>query len=345
MPRKRLKESRPAAGRADATKTGPEGPVRMMMDVTGLCAMWTGHSAADPERYLKILMLSGMNEDVKHRPVLTFNMRHFVSLSGAKKAVTRMLEVIQLPDGEQMGSWELESKIAAVKHQPAAVPGKVKLLGGHRSGAVSPSDPTEEFGLQWIPSVARATGESDVRIREHYLGNNPRRPSEEGGGTPDDRVLARFDVPQGFVYSSARVNELREPDIWKFMDEHGVTATQFIAETARCEVRHLPADTIQIDAFPFGRPAEVETLILRAWDDAIRMTLTNLPPVDRLRPGDFPHFEAYYGLLSRTPERTPIPVLTDESPAPPPPAGEDGPGSRVGTRGVRPIMCSPCCYP
>lgn len=316
-------------------------PVRLMMDVTGLCALWTGHTRADQERSLKILMLRGM-ESAVHRPVLTFNMRHFVSLS-AKERLTRKLEVVQLPDGEQIGSWELENKIVSLNRLPEAVPGKVNLLGDHLSGGVAPADPADELGIRWIPSVARAAGEKEVRVRERYLGNNPRG-SSEGGGTPDERVLARFDMAQGYVYASARVNELREPDIWKFMDDQGVTMTQFIAETARCEVRRLPPGGIQIAAFPFGKPAEVETLTLKPWDDAIRMTLTNLPPVDQLRPGDFPHFKAYYDLLRTAPPRTPVPVRTEESPLPPPP-GEDGPGSHVSPRGVRPIMCSPCCFP
>lgn len=345
-----------AQGRRMDEAAGSQGRTRVTMDITGLCGIWTGDVARGAGKELKVLMLKGM-DDVRHRPVLTFNMRSFGSLAG-HQAAPRPLEVVQLPSGEQIGSWELEGKVVKLGFQREATPGKVVLLGEKRPPSEHPRTPAEELGLHWMPSVGRACGREDARVHKRYLGVHPGKDGGGNGGTSDDKVIARFDLPQGFVYASASVNQLRDPDVWEFTCASGVVMRQFIAETIRCEISALPSSTVEIVAHPYGEPENKESLILKSWDEAIRMTLTNLPSVAAPSPDDFRHFMAYYDILDPVPDadsrskprkvspapRPSGPLVDDPSLSPgavPPDEGDEN----VTALGVRPVMCSPGGYP
>lgn len=310
---------------------------RVSIDFTGLCVFATKNV---PER-LSVLLGADPSGMMRHKPILSFNVRNLATYSGGT-----VDQVIQLPDGTQVASWHLDNCLVRVDAGKQAYPGKVVLCGGGAPRSRCPADPVSEMDLCWVPSLKRVSGHGDVDPA--FLGDHP---VAHPGKSP---LAGRIDFDCGYLFANAQVNRRSPSAFWTFDGGSGETVKQYLADTVRLEMQIPPDQALAFQVTPFagGKP---QTLELRPWNGAIEMSITNLPdmlpsPADPMT--TMPHFALYYNLLKPVPKNKPVPSTSPAStcePAPPSPAGAKGAKAlgivTVGAQGVQPVKCTPGITP
>lgn len=305
----------------------------LTIDFAGLCVFVTKNA---PEK-LSVILAADPTGTMRHRPILSFNVRNLSKLSAGS-----VDQVIQLPNGDQIASWHLDKKIVRLVGTRGADPGKVVLCTRGAPTTRCPQDPASEMDLCWVPSLKRVSGHGD--INSVYLTDNPVHPSGETA------LAARVDIESGYLYANAEVNRQTPAEAWTFDDGSGSAVTQYLADTVRLEVRDISAAPIVIEVSEFGDGSK-ETLELVPWNHMIELAITNLPDAshhDAHDPTRMPHFAFYYELLDPVPQRKPIPTRPSNATCRQTPGTEDmetvSPGD-MGVLGVQPVRCTPTTVP
>lgn len=319
---------------------------RVSVDFNGLCVF----AAERAPQSLSVLLASYADKMMRHRPILTFNVRNYVSFS--KGTVD---QIIQLPNGDQIASWHLDRRIVKFRTIDGARPSQVVLLRQNHLPSRCPQDPVSEMDLCWVPSLKRIAGVD--RVNPALLGGKPPCGTKSG-------VAARIDFEAGNLFANAAVNRLSSSDFWTFSPAQGGTVEQYLADTVRLEVESLPDAKLVIEAYKYGsdrKPAE--TLVLKPWKESIEIAISNLPDVlthpDHAGEEAMDHFAAYYKLLKSRPQYEPIPTTTPASHCRALSAGHAMAagaknarsvpaahrGSPVHAMGVYPVRCTPGIVP
>ncbi len=304
---------------------------RVTVDFTGLCVFVTKNV---PER-LSVILAADPKGGMRHRPILSFNVRNAGAFSAAS-----VDQVIQLPDGSQIASWRLDKRIVRLKGGRGAHPGKIVLCGGGAPKARCPQDPVSEMDLSWVPSLKRVCGEG--KVDPVYLSDNP--VPHHGKSA----LAARVDLDCGYLYANAEVNRQAPAEFWTFSDGTGPGVAQYLADTVRLEMIASPDVPVVVEVSRFGG-GSTETLELHPWNDRIEMAITNLPNAMPSHGGhatSMPHFGIYYELLDPAPQHKPIPSRLEGSTCREQPATA-APMSvvEVGIQGVHPVKCTPGMVP
>jgi hypothetical protein len=303
---------------------------RITVDFTGLCLFATKNV---PER-LSVLLAADPSGAMRHRPILSFDVRNLETFSGGS-----VDQVIQMPDGTQVASWNLDKHFVTVEAGKSAQPNKVVLCGGAEPKSRCPQNPVSEMDLSWVPSLKRVSGKGDVNPL--YLSDNPApHPGKSA-------LAARLDFDCGYLYSNAAVNRLSPAMCWTFDAGAGQKIEQFLADTVRLEMQADADEMLRVQATPFHGHA-TETLELKPWNDRIELSITNLPnmlPMPGMSMSTMPHFALYYELLKPAPSHRPTPTMSEGSMC-----GSMGPMKHASkaiaqhaslSRGIRPVKCTP----
>jgi hypothetical protein len=305
------------------------------IDFTGLCVF----STKQPKR-VSALLVADTVKHMRHRPLLSFNVRNHKMYTGGA-----MSEVIQLPDGRQIASWDLEGRIVTLKTAGNASPKELVPCGGGVPKTRMPQDPRAEMDLCWVPSLKRITGVGD--IDSLYFSPNP------VPGSGESALAARVDLDQGFLFANASVNRQQPAQCWKIPTVSGGPLEQYLADTVRLEIdveTKAEADKLLvIEASRFGG-RDTETLTLEPVDDKIEFSITNLPvelPQTSALPREMMHFSLYYQLLGPVPNGDKlIPMLMGDGGQMPQAPPEHSKGvERAAIEGVYPVRCTPSMQP
>lgn len=301
---------------------------RVSIDFTGLCVFATKNV---PER-LSVLLAADPSGRMRHRPILSFDVRNLGSFSGMS-----VDQVIQLPDGTQIASWSLDQRLVTFKAGKSAQPDKVVLCGAGKPKSRCPQNPVAEMDLGWVPSLAHVSGHGD--IDPVYLSDHP----PHGGKSA---LAARLDFDCGSLYANAAVNRRSPAAYWTFDDGAGGKVEQYLADTVRLELQSGQGEALTIQAAAIGGHG-TETLELHPWNDRIEVSITNLPvmlPAPGMPQSTMPHFALYYALLKPAPKHQPCPTTSEVSTC-----GPMAPAARAMTagapRGVYPVKCTPSQSP
>src|SRR5262245_16375972 len=262
------------------------------IDLTTLCVITTKQS-----KRVSALLVADTIRHMRHRPLLSFNVRNHRTFTGSA-----MSEVIQLPDGRQIASWDLEGRIVSLKTAANATPKEVVPCGGGVPKTTMPQDPRSELDLCWVPSLKRITGVGD--IDSLYFSPNP------VPRTGESALAARVDLDQGFLFANAFVNRQQPAVCWTIPTVSGGPLQQYLADTVRLEIdvetnekTEEEEKVLVIEATRFGG-RDKETLELVPVDDKIEFSITNLPvelPKTPQLPREMMHFSLYYQLLGPVP--------------------------------------------
>jgi hypothetical protein len=326
---------------------------RLTIDFTGLCVFVTNDSK-DPKG-LKVILARDPDGKMVHRPVLSFHVKYFARFTG--KAA---MQVIQLPNGDQIASWDLSHRVLRLKEWEDSYPKRVTVCRGKPPLPECPPDPATEMDARWIPSLKTVSGSGEV-IAE-YLGDDP--PSS---GT--SALAARFDSQSGYLFSNFEINHRSPMEPWRFKDK-GIDHAQYLADTARLELRSMSVKepVVAFEASVLGAKAErkLERLELRPQDGRIEVSISNLPETlperdeksgmwraskaGGMAPGKgMQHFALYYNLL-KNPKWRPIPVPVKDysykAMALSRSANRDSGGvMHADAHGVAPVKCTPGMVP
>src|SRR5262245_37705624 len=94
---------------------------------------------------------------MKHRPILTFDAKYLHRFKGKSK-----MQAVQLPNGDQMISWNLENRIVTMRKWKGAYPERVVRCQPGNYLPPFPRDPMAEMDVRWIPSLSLVTGAKRV---------------------------------------------------------------------------------------------------------------------------------------------------------------------------------------
>jgi hypothetical protein len=331
---------------------------RLTIDFTGLCVLVTN----DPSRDLKVILACDpmqengkgtagkmarekmgkkkgetmAHEKMVHRPLLSFHVKYFSRFHGKTP-----MQVIQLPNGDQIASWDLSNRIVRMKKWgPTAYPSDIHVCTGTANLPTCPSDPTTETDMRWIPSLMQVSGSGTVF--PEYLSEDPRPAS---GATA---LAARFDCPAGHVFANAQVNRQSDSRPWKFKGTGRRDYSQYLADSARLELQSSATDVVTFEAFTFGkgRHQPSETLELLPKEGRLEVCISNLPVIlPESEQKTMQHFGIYYALLEGA-KQTPIPKV-DEAPRSKSvrPSRSSGAVINAHPFGVYPVKCSPGMVP
>ena len=305
---------------------------RISVDFTGLCVFSTLNV---PDR-LSVLLAADPKGHMRHRPLLSFNVRNHKLFQGKT-----MSEVIQLPDGRQIASWDLNGRIVRFRQGGSTRPKNVVLCGGGAPATRMPQNPRAELDLCWVPSLTRIAGATEVN--KMYLEDKPLPRSGKSA------LAARVDIDRGHLFANAAVNRLQPEEWWTIPTASGEPLRQYLADTVRLEIDVDSGADLEIEATRFGS-RDKETLTLEPVDKKIELVITNLPdvlPATAVQPKDMMHFGLYYELLDPIPRKKPIPTLSKASGRNKSmPAHEHGMGMESAvTHGVHPVKCTPGIIP
>jgi len=295
----------------------------LTIDFAGLCTFVTN----DAPEWLRVILLRDAKERFPHAPRLTFDVRNLDQFTGSD-----ISQVVQLPGGEQIASWNLEGKIVELGGlvDGDGSPSRVACCGPAPAPREKPADPLDELNFYWVPSLGQLCGVRDVAPA--HIGNNP-----GGDGSP---VGARFDTKRGYLFSNAEVNRTTtDGGVWEFgQGGH----RQYLADTVRLEVRNLAASRVEIKARTFAG-ADAGALRLKPFAERIGLTLTNLPqqlPDTQQAHDVMHHFDLYYDVLVTQPIARPIPQLGGGAPSP-----HHATTAAQPVWGIFPVRCTPSQTP
>jgi hypothetical protein len=250
------------------------------------------------------------------------------------------IQVIQLPNGDQIASWDLSNRIVKMKEWSDAVdPREIHVCKGTTKLPTCPPNPASEMDMHWIPSLMQASGSGTVF--PEYLSEDPRPAS---GATA---LAARFDCPAGHVFANAQVNRQSDMTPWKFKGARP-DYSQYLADTARLELLSHKTAPVTFEAFTFGKERQEpsETLELHPKEGRLEVSISNLPvtlPGRRLK--TMPHFGIYYALLKGTKQK-PIPEVADDPRSKSVrPSRSSGAVINAHPFGIQPIKCTPGMVP
>lgn len=320
---------------------------RLSVDFNGLCVF----AAERAPKSLSALLASYEDAMMRHRPILSFNVRNLVHFSRGT-----VDQIIQLPNGDQIASWHLDRRIVKFHNLEGARPSNVVLCRDGYPMTRCPQTPVAEMDLCWVPSLKQIAGID--KVDPDLLGTNPPRGKKSG-------IAARIDFESGNLFAHAEVNRLQPSEFWTFApSQGGGMVEQFLADTVRLEVGSNPDATLVIEAFEFGKEkAPAETLVLKPYNEEIAIAISNLPNMvahpEHGMEASMDHFAAYYGLLKSKPKYAPIPTTTPASQCTALSAGmpmsaarkaaqaatHGKPGASVGMMGVFPVRCTPGIVP
>jgi hypothetical protein len=304
---------------------------RISVDFTGLCVF----STMNVPKRLSVLLATDPRGHMRHRPILSFNVRNHKFFQGKT-----MSEVIQLPDGRQIASWDLNGRIVSLRTGGSTRPKKVVLCGGGPPATRMPQNPRAELDLCWVPSLTRIAGSSE--LNSIYLEDKPVPRSGKSA------LAARVDIDRGHLFSNAAVNRLQPTEWWTIPTASGEPLRQYLADTVRLEIDVDSDALLEIDATRFGG-RDTETLTLEPVDKKIELVITNLPdvlPSPAVQQKEMMHFGLYYELLDPIPRRKPIPTLSGASGRKSMPTHAHSMGMEgVATQGVHPVKCTPGIIP
>jgi hypothetical protein len=292
----------------------------LTIDFAGLCTFVTNGM---PES-MRVILLRDTSGQAAHAPRLTFDVRDREQFTGSDIA-----QIVQLPDGRQIASWDLSNKIVALSVDDGS-PSNVAYCGPRVPPSDAPRDPLEELNFSWVPSMGRmgGVGNGKAEVAAKYLTNDP------GANGP---VAARFDTQRGFLCSNAQVNRLTAEGVWTF----GGGKQQYLSDTARLEVRGIQAPSIRFTAKMFGG-ADAGYLELRSPSGSpIAVSLSNLPIElpDAHSHAGFEHFTMYYDLFVPAPAARPVPKSLAGA------ADPHGGGAHGMVQGIFPMRCTPSQTP
>ncbi len=265
----------------------------LTIDFTGLCTFVTN----DAPEWLRVILLRDTTGAAPHAPRLTFDVRDKLDFKGTDS----ISNVVQLPNGAQIASWDLSGKILELSGVDTGTPNTVLCCGPKTPEAEEPRDPPEELNFCWVPSLERLCGKGEVKPA--FKGDDP------GLNGP---VGARFDTKRGFLFSNAEVNRTLQPGgVFEFQPGG---KRQYLSDAVRLEIRGL-TKAVELKAKTFGGQ-EVGVLRLETKKNkAIALSLTNLPVLmpenaeehHEHGAGAINHFKMYYGLLDQAPASFPVP--------------------------------------
>ena len=317
---------------------------RLTIDFTGLCVLVTN----DPSKELKVILACdpmqahGMEHEMEkdrekmvHRPILSFNVKFFSRFTGDTP-----IQVIQLPNGDQVASWDLSNRIVRMKEWDDAHPGDLRVCRGNSALPRCPPDPASEMDLRWIPSLKEVSGSGEV-IPE-YLTEDPR---PANGATA---LAARFDCPAGYLFANAQVNRQSAMKPWNFKGDKGIVHTQYLADSARLELQSSATGKVTFEAFAFGKDRQKasETLELYPKEGRLEISISNLPVTLPKGPTKgMPHFSIYYALLKNPGQQPTLEPASDPCYKAATTSRSAGAVLNAHPFGVYPIKCTPGMVP
>lgn len=269
---------------ADSSKSAKAGDSRATLDL-------------ESPRCVQALFVQGKKDAMRHTPLLAVDMRYFHGLAGSPlEAVT------QLPGGTQVGIWGLKGRrlgIAAAGLQDAD---GVRMEYGPSFRSELPTAETER-SLRWAPSLSSVTGKRDLAVKQRLL---------DGNINDDDPVAACFELDRGVLHTLVDAPGYWGRRAWSF-DRDERTASQFLADTIRWEVRDIRARSLKVFASAFDG-SKTEMLEVQPVDGRIELGVTNLPHSSSgmAMTGDrVEHFRHYYEILANPPVERPLPRLRE----------------------------------
>jgi hypothetical protein len=309
---------------------------QVTIDFTGLCVFVTNA----PQHKLKVILARDPKGRMMHRPIVSFDVASLSQFQGRTP-----MQVVQLPSGAQIASWDVQDRILRLRDWSCAYPSWVKVCRGGDRLPPMPPDPSAEMDARWVPSL-KTVSESG-KVLPVYLQDNP-KPAKRGSS-----LAARFDIGAGYLFANAEVNRRMPMDCWEF-GGGGKVHRQYLADSMRLELKSHTSEPLVIEAYRFGSPSvPAETLELLPANGRIELAVSNLPDalpgseahaVHSAGLGDeMPHFGIYYTLLDN-PKRRPIPKRAAGSwpVVPAPPMGEV---MHAVMHGVQPVKCTPGMVP
>jgi hypothetical protein len=309
---------------------------QVSIDFTGLCVFVTNA----PNHRLKVILARDPAGKMVHRPIVSFDVASLSHVEGRLP-----IQVIQMPDGAQIASWNVQDRILRLKDWSCAYPSWVKVCRGDDRLPSYPPDPSTEMDARWVPSLRTVSDSS--KVLPVYLQDNP-KPSK--GATS---LAARFDIGAGYLFANAEVNRRSPMECWEF-DCGSRVHRQYLADSMRLELRSHTSEPLVIEAYRFGNLSDpAETLELLPSNGRIALAVSNLPDAlpgseahaahSSMHGDGMPHFGIYYTLLDR-PKRRPIPTRSSRPCAAvaAPAAGEV---MNADMHGVAPVKCTPGMVP
>jgi hypothetical protein len=319
---------------------------RLTIDFTGLCVLVTKDApkglkvilaCAPMEKEAKEHAMPMAGEGMVHRPILSFNVKYLSRFKGKTP-----IQVIQLPNGDQIASWDLSNRIVRMKEWSGAYPRDLRVCRGTASLGTCPADPVSEMDLRWIPSLKEVSGSGEV-IPE-YLTEDPRPAS---GATA---LAARFDCPAGHLFANALVNRQADMKPWSFKVANKPVHTQYLADSARLELQSSVTGRVTFEAFAFGRDRQTasETLDLMPKEGRVEISISNLPvtlPKGDSRDVGMQHFSIYYSLLKNPRRRPEVSQVSHARYKTAAVSRSPGAVLNAHPHGIYPIKCTPSMVP
>jgi hypothetical protein len=269
---------------------------------------------------------------MRHRPILSFDAKYLSDFDGLSK-----MQAIQLPNGDQILSWNLENRIVTMPRWKGAYPDRIVRCQSKADLPMFPRDLPSEMDVRWIPSLKVVTGAE--RILPVYTSDDP----SQGGKNRNMALAARFDLDAGYLFSNAEVNRRGPMDLWEFKNGKEGPHTQYLGDTLRLELHSAALPKVVLEARAFGNSSDVEKLVLKPQEGRLEIAVTNFP--EDVMPGKpLAHFPIYYELLDN-PLRTPEPTMSGKAPAyrPRPSAGKGV--EHAVAHNLQQVKCTPGMVP
>lgn len=298
--------------------------MKVQIEFTGLCCFVRDKPYGHGADKVDVILVDG----TKSCCAAAHNARLAINLKGVDlfKTTAALHDVVSLPDGEQLGIWDLSHRQLDFL---LARPDGVRMVERRktRNGSWTTKKPdffVPRSDASWLADLELACGKG--KIRKGCLDPVP----------SDPLVAARVHLDEGDFEAGTEGDW--EDVVWELDRRDGTPPyRQVIAE--RVLVRFSqPAPLTEIRLSNLARDPDPRVVMLRdAGRKPVQVQISNLPPV----PPDSPvvhHFRAYYDLVDGMGPNDPRPIPTPEGAAP---AAGGGTGSSSGDRGGRTVFCPP----